>query len=108
MTRNGIATNVWATTTAGGRERQRDAEPLVEVLADQTATPEREEQRDAADDRWQHHRQRAQRTHDAPAREVDAGEQPRERHAEHDRRAPSPHSEVTIDSRSAVRTVGRR
>ena len=35
MTRNGIATNVSAMTTAERREREREPEPLVEVLADE-------------------------------------------------------------------------
>ena len=46
-----MATKVWATITPAGRERQREAEPAVEVLADEAAAAERVEQRDAADDR---------------------------------------------------------
>ena len=51
---------------ARGRERQRDAEPPVEVLADETAATERVEEGDAGDDRRQHHRERAQRSRRAP------------------------------------------
>ena len=86
------------------RERQPDVEPAVEVLAEQPAPPEREEQRDAADDRRQHHRQRAQGAHDAAPGEVDPGQQPRQRHAEHERERRSATASSVIDSHSAVRT----
>ena len=86
------------------RERQSDVEPAVEVLADEAAPAEREEQRDAADDRREHHRQRAQRPDDAPSRELDAGEQPRQRHAEHDRERRSP----TASRRSTAAARSRR
>ena len=75
---------------AGRGERQADVEPAVEVLADDAASTEREEQRDAADDRRQHHRQRAQRAHCGPARELHARQQPRQRHTEQDRQAGRP------------------
>ena len=64
-----MATKVWATITPAGGERQREAEPPVEVLADQAAAAERVEERDAGDDRRQHHRQRAERRTSAPPRE---------------------------------------
>ena len=69
---------------ARGGERQRDAEPPVEVLADQSAAAERVEQRDAGDDGRQHHRERAQRPRQPPARELDPGQQPGEGDAEQD------------------------
>ena len=56
-----MATNVWATTTPAVVNGSVIPEPAVEVLADEAAPAERVEQRDAADDRRQHHRQRAQR-----------------------------------------------
>ena len=75
-------------------ERQTYVEPTIEPLADQTTAAEREQQRDAADYRWQHHRQRAQRTHDRPADEPTSCQQPCQRKTEHDgerRRAHTAH-----------------
>ena len=43
MTRNGIATNVSAMTAPGRRERELDAEPVVEVLPDEAVAAERVE-----------------------------------------------------------------
>ena len=72
-----------------GDDRARDVErevhaDVVEVLADEPVSAEREEQRDAADDGWQHHRQQRDRAHDAATRIRDARLHPRQRHAEHD------------------------
>ena len=83
-------------------ERQRDAEPPVEVLADQAAPAERVEQRDAADDGRQHHRAACTAPAPRPTRERDPGEQPGQRDAEQDGERRSPTSSSTIDSRSAV------
>ena len=76
---------------ARGRERQADAEPAVEVLADEAAPAERVEQGDAADDGWQHHRQgaRARAPCRGPGNATRASSQA-SGHAEEDRRAPSP------------------
>ena len=67
---------------AGGRERQGDPEPLVEVLPDQATAAEGVEEGDTGDDGREDHRERAQRPGRAAARELDAGQHPGQRHAE--------------------------
>ena len=84
-TRNGMATNVWATITPQIVNGSRNVEPPVEPLAEQAAPPEREEQGGAGDDRRQHHRQRAQGPHEAAAGEADPRQDPRQRDAEDER-----------------------
>ena len=105
MTRNGMATKRLGHDHAGGGERQRDAEPAVEVLADEAAPSQRVEQRDAGHHRRQHHRQRAERSHQPPARERDPGQQPGERHAEAAARSTVAHNEQMSDRRSAARAL---
>src|SRR5262249_17258081 len=63
-------------------ERQRDAEPVVEVLPDEAPPPEGEEQRHAADHGRQHHRQQDERPHEATAGEAGSGQGPRKGQAE--------------------------
>ena len=69
---------------AGGRERQREPEPLVQVLPDQPAPPERVEQGDATDDRGQDHRQGAAGPAPRRVRELHPRQDPRQGHAEPD------------------------
>ena len=90
------------------RERQLDVEPLVEVLPDQATPTEREEERDATDDRRQHHRQRAQRPHRARARGTALAPAPTPAARRTRARRAVAHSEHQIDSRSAVSTLSER
>ncbi len=60
-TRNGMATNVSASTTPAVVKGRRIAEPVDERLADAGPAVRRREQRHAADDRREHHRQSAER-----------------------------------------------
>ena len=65
-----MATNVSARTTPHLRERELEAEQVVDQSTDEPVVAlEREQQRDAADDRRQHHRQHDQRAHERAAGE---------------------------------------
>ena len=104
ITRNGIATNVWATTTAAVRERQPDVEPPVEVLAERgragrTRRTARRRRRPAAAPSTActaRARRRGPGTRRGPAATPAARRT--------GSRARSPTASRPIDSRSAVRT----
>ena len=79
-----MATKVWATTTPAVVNGSVNPNHWSRYWPDQAASSERVEQGDAGDDRGQHHRQRAQGAHQAPAGERHPGQQPGQRHAEHE------------------------
>ncbi len=90
---------------ARGGERQPEVEPAIEILTNEPATTQCEEQGDAADDRREHHRQRAQGAHGAPPTELHTSQQPGERYPEHDRQACCPQRADHRQSKRRQRTV---
>ncbi len=68
----------------GRREGKLHIEPSIEPLTDEPATTQREQQGDATDDGWQHHRQRAQSTHHRSTDESATCQKPGQRKPEHD------------------------
>ena len=101
-----MATNVWATITPAGRERQAEAEPVVEVLAEQAAAPEarrtgRRRRRPGGSTIDSVHRARTKPRPGNPTRaSSQASGTPK-----HDRERGRP-QRAPIDSHSAVRTLG--
>ncbi len=73
-----------------GVERQRDAERVLQPGAEQPPPPEGEQQCHTADRRRKHHGQQDERAYEGLAGEVDAGQQPGEGHAQHERQPERP------------------
>ena len=97
-----MATNVWATITPAVVNGSVMPNHWSRYWPTQAAAAERVEQRDAGDDRRQHHRQRAQRPHEPAAGERRPGPAARPAARRTAARATVAHSEHHIDSRSAV------
>ena len=77
-----MATNASARIAPGGRERQAQAEGSIQPLAEQPATSEGGEQRDATDHRWQHDRQQREGAQQRAAAKDQPRLHPRQRQAE--------------------------
>ena len=87
-------------------ERKPQPDPVVEVLADNAATAEREEQGHPAHHRWQDHRQDHERSREAPARELDAREHPGKRRTPNTIESSAAASEQMSDNRNASVVTG--